>query len=291
MGVNDKNAHQLRFQCHSWGTSSHTEGSGHLCQAPSVLWTQVPGPEGNGVFKMHVRDGLKPQILDQRCRRHSFKCSQHSKVFESSGQAFQPPGKLQGSAGASLHRVRVTEGGAQGVGGCLPLPLPPSPHCPRPGAGCCIYTSFHDFLTSPWLSRDGDGAIRIMWANQGVNSFTSSSQPWVSVGNRGPEREGGVSWAPSGPVAATKQGPASHWWPPMGWATWQEQWVQMRAPSGLSRPRQPGVMAVCFQGASARISHHSPLTLGQAEAATHPSSAASSCWALGVTGTSEPQHP
>lgn len=65
----------------------------------------------------------------------------------------------------------------------------------------------------------------------------------------------------------------------------------MRAPSGLSRPRQPGVMAVCFQGASARISHHSPLTLGQAEAATCPSSAASSCWALGVTGASEPQRP
>lgn len=32
-------------------------------------------------------------------------------------------------------------------------------------------------------------------------------------------------------------------------------------------------MAVCFQGASARISHHSPLTLGQAEAAIRPASA------------------
>lgn len=108
----------------------HREGSGHLCQAPSILWTQVPGPEGNGVFKMHVRDGLKPQTLDQRCKRHSFKCSQHSEDFESSGQAFQPPGKLRGSAGASLHRMGVTEGGAQGVGGRLLLPLPPSPHCP-----------------------------------------------------------------------------------------------------------------------------------------------------------------
>ena len=152
-----------------------------------------------------------------------------------------------------------------------PLTVPP------PGAGCCIYTSFHGFLTSPWLSQDGDGAIRTMWANQGVNSFTSSIQPWVSAGNRGPEREGGVSWAPSCPAVTAKQGPASHWWPPMGWATWQEQWVQMRAPSGLSHPRQRGVMAVCFQGASARISHHSPLTLGQAEAATRLSSAASSC--------------
>ena len=55
------------------------------------------------------------------------------------------------------------------------------------------------------------------WANRGVNCFTSSIQPWVSAGNRGPEREGGVSWASSGPAANAEQGPASHWWPPL-WA-------------------------------------------------------------------------
>ena len=50
-------------------------------------------------------------------------------------------------------------------------------------------------------------------------------------------------------------------------------------------------MVVCFQGASVWISHHSPLILGQAGVPHAPASAASRCWALGITGASEPQRP
>lgn len=161
-GVDDKNAISMPHVGHQL---PRREGSGHLCQAPSVLWTQVPGPEGNGVFKTHVHDGLKPQILDQKCKRHSFKCSQHSEDFESSGQAFQPPGKLRGSAGASLTVCESQKGERRGwVAASLCPSLPPLT-VPLPGAGCCIYTPFRSFLTSPWLSRDGDGAICTTWAN------------------------------------------------------------------------------------------------------------------------------
>ena len=51
------------------------------------------------------------------------------------------------------------------------------------------------------------------------------------------------------------------------------------------------MMVVCFQGASVWISHHSPLILGQAGVPHAPASTASRCWALGITGASEPQCP
>lgn len=77
----------------------------------------------------------------------------------------------------------------------------------------------------------------------------------------------------------------------MGWATWQEQWVQMSALSGLSHPRQPGgdgcLLPGCLCADLPSLTPHP----GTGRGATRPASASSRCWALGITGASEPQHP
>lgn len=134
-----------------------------VCQAPCGLVDSGPWTQKATVYlALYVHDGLKPQILDQKCKTAVSNIPSTQKTLKKLRTRRSAPGSW-GSAGASL-TVCVSQKGERR--GWVALSLTPPPSLMSPARGRMLHCSpFTQLFNSPWLSRDGDGAICTTWAS------------------------------------------------------------------------------------------------------------------------------